>query len=210
MTLETGVARLASLWVPGEGEPWRELGFAVEDDTITLANGAIRLGATRCSWELESSGPVAGIAAATVDGIPVTGGAPNRESFAGSHPNGAAELDHIVVMTDSIDRTSGEIVDLLGLEQRRLRETETVRQAFHRFADAPDGTRGCIIEVVERPDLASAEVWGVVVIVDDIDRAVATASGLIGPPKPAVQPGRRIAAVSRAAGLSLAVAVMSR
>ena len=46
--------------------------------------------------------------------------------------------------------------------------------------------------------------------VDDLDGAVATANGLIGAAKDAVQPGRRIATVSRAAGLPIAVAIMSR
>jgi catechol 2,3-dioxygenase-like lactoylglutathione lyase family enzyme len=195
--------RLAALCVPGEAGAWRDLGFAIVDDAIALANGAIRLGADECSLELEP----AGRDVSTVDGVLVTTGA---GVDAVVHPNGAVELDHVVVMTDSIERTSAAIEELLGLEQRRLRETDTVRQAFHRFADAPDGTRGCIVEVVERPDVTSVGIWGVVVVVDEIDRAVAEAGGRIGTPKPAVQPGRRIASVPRAAGLSLAVAVMSR
>ena len=198
----TGV-RLAALCVPGRAESWRDLGFAVVDDTVALANGAIRLGADECSLELEPPGRDV----PTVDGVLVTIGA---GVDAVVHPNGAVELDHVVVMTDSIERTSAAIEELLGLEQRRLRETDTVRQGFHRFADAPDGTRGCIVEVVERPDVTSVGIWGVVVVVDDIDRAVAEAGGRIGTPKPAVQQGRRIASVPRAAGLSLAVAVMSR
>ena len=142
-----------------------------------------------------------------MDGVPVDVGA---DVAVGVHPNGAVELDHVVVMTDSIERTSAAFERALGLEQRRLRETETVRQAFHRFADAPDGTRGCIVELVERQDLSSVDLWGLVVVVADIDRAVAASDGLVGPPKPAVQPGRRIATVPRTAGLPLAVALMSR
>ena len=195
--------RLAALRVPGGAELWRALGFAVAGDMIGLANGAIRLGAERCSLELEAPGR----GATSVDGVEIVTGA---GSDAVAHPNGSVELDHIVVMTDSIERTSAAIEEDLGLEQRRLRETETVRQAFHRFADAPDGTRGCIVEVVERPELPGAAIWGVVVIVDDIDLAVAKSNGLIGPPKPAVQHGRWIASVPRTAGLSVAVAVMSR
>lgn len=195
--------RLAALCVPGGAQGWRDLGFVVVDGTVALANGGIRLGTAGCSLELEPPGRDV----TTVDGVPVTTGA---GVDAVVHPNGAVELDHVVVTTDSIERTSAAIEDVLGLEQRRLRETETVRQAFHRFADAPDGTRGCIVEVVERPDVTAVGIWGVVVVVDDIDRAVAEAGGRIGTPKPAVQPGRRIASVPRTAGLSLAVALMSR
>ena len=198
--------RLAALRVPGGADPWRALGFAVVDDEIGLANGAIRVGAERCSLELEPPG----CDATSVDGVAIAAGG---SSGAVAQLNGAVELDHIVITTDSIERTSAAIEDELGLEQRRLRETDAVRQAFHRFADAPDGTRGCIVEVVEiagRADVAGAAIWGVVVIVDDIDRAVAESNGLIGAPKTAVQRGRRIASVTRTAGLPVAVAVMSR
>jgi hypothetical protein len=195
--------RLAALRVPGGADAWRALGFAVVDDEIGLTNGAIRLGAHDCSFELEPWDR--GVAAA--DGVAVSTGSRVESAV---HPNGAVELDHIVITTDSIERTSAAIDDVLGLAQRRLRETDTVRQAFHRFGDAPDGTRGCIVEVVERVDVAGAAIWGVVVIVDDIDRVAAGSGGSIGTPRPAVQPGRRIASVSRKAGLSLAVAVMSR
>lgn len=195
--------RLAALRVPGDAEAWRTLGFDVDGDTVAFANGAVRLGAPGAVIELE---PPCREASA-VDGIPVSVGAVVP---AAPHPNGAVELDHIVVMTDSIERTSAAIDGSLGLRQRRIRETDAVRQAFHRFADTPDGTRGCIVEVVERPDVAHVDIWGLVVIVDDIDRAVAESGGLVGAPKPAVQSGRRIATVSRAAGLSVALALMSR
>jgi hypothetical protein len=49
------------------------------------------------------------------------------------------------------------------------------------------------------------------VIADDLDRFCAVAGdGLVGAPRPAVQPGRRIATVRSAAGLPCPVAVMSR
>ncbi len=195
--------RLTALRVPGGADAWRSLGFEVVGDAIGFANGAIRLGADECSLDVEAPGREV----TSVDGVAVANGV---RPDAAVHPNGAVELDHVVIMTDSIERTSAAIEDELGLEQRRLRETDTVRQAFHRFGDAPDGTRGCIVEVVERPGPTGADIWGVVVIVGDIDWAVAESDGLIGAPKPAVQPGRWIASVSRAAGLPLAVAVMSR
>lgn len=195
--------RLSALRAPGDAGAWRSIGFTVDRDIVAFANGAVRLGASRWSFELEP--PRRG--ASDADGIPITSGAGEPAVV---HPNGAVELDHVVVMTDSIERTSAAIESALGLGQRRIRETATVRQSFHRFADTPDGTRGCIVEVVERPEVERVDIWGLVVIVDDIDRAVAEADGLIGTPKPAVQPGRRIATVSRAAGLPIALALMSR
>lgn len=197
--------RLVSLRVPGDAEPWRDLGFTVVDDAIPLVNGAIRVGADRSAFE------VAGLESApgAVEAIPIGIGEP----LAGvRHRNGAVELDHVVIMTDSLQRTSASVDESLGLEQRRIRETPTVRQAFHRFADDDigPGVRGCIIEIVEGPDVAEVSLWGLVVIVDDLDAAVDSAGGLVGAPRDAVQPGRRIATVSRTAGLPLAVALMSR
>ena len=113
-------------------------------------------------------------------------------------------LDHIVVMTDSLERTSAAVEAVTGHECRRIRETSTVRQGFHRV-----GPGGVIIEIVERADVAAAHLWGFVVTVPDLDAVVAGAGGLIGAPRDAVQPGRRIATVRSAAGLATAVAVMS-
>lgn len=202
--------RLTALWVPGDAAPWRALGFTLVGDAIPLANGAIRVGAGGAALavagpEVGGPEPVPG----TVEGIPIRIGDPVAPV---DHRNGAVELDHVVIMTDSLQRTSESVDASLGLEQRRIRETPTVRQAFHRFADddREPGVRGCIIEVVESPGVAEVSLWGVVVIVDDLEAAVDAAGGLVGAPRDAVQPGRRIATVSRAAGLPLAVALMSR
>ena len=201
-------AALAAIEVPGDSTPWQSLGFGVDDGVIALANGAIRVGAETTSLIVERLDGPAEIeaVAVAVDGIRVRSGA----SLAGvEQPNGALELDHVVLMTDSIDRTSADVERVLGLSQRRIRETERVRQAFHRFADT-DEARGCIVEVVERADLSGTSLWGLVVNVADLDAAVAAGAGLLGAPRDAVQPGRRIATVGRAAGLPLAVAFMSR
>jgi hypothetical protein len=56
---------------------------------------------------------------------------------------------------------------------------------------------------------APAAFWGLVVVVEDLDRAVAAAGGAVGEPRDAVQPGRRIATVGRDAELGLAVALMT-
>ena len=73
-----------------------------------------------------------------IDGIAVR---PGDVVAAADHPIGVVEIDHVVVMTDSLERTSEAFTTALGLECRRIRETDTVRQAFHRFADQ-GGRRG--------------------------------------------------------------------
>lgn len=208
--MSTGPARLAAIVVGGAAEPWTGFGFAVDaSGRAALANGAIEL----------AGGDRHGIVALAVagvddlpddvDGVPVRSAGAEAPASAADHPNGAFELDHVVVMTDSIERTSAAVQRVLGLELRRVREAGPVRQAFHRFADEPAG-RGCILEVVERPDLVGAELWGFVVNVGDLDATVASLGHeLVGEPRDAVQPGRRIASARRGAGLGVPVALMT-
>jgi hypothetical protein len=106
-----------------------------------------------------------------------------------AHPNGAFAVDHVVVLTGSLDRTVTAL-QAAGLDLRRRDE----RMAFLRLGSY-------ILEVVERAG-DPARFWGLVVVVDD-PGAVPGA----GPAKNAVQPGRRIATVK---GLGTALAVMSR
>ena len=59
-----------------------------------------------------------------------------------------------------------------------------------------------ILEVVEAGRVA---LWGLVVVVPDVDGL----GELVGTPRDAVQPGRRIAPVRRTAGLSVQLAFMT-
>jgi hypothetical protein len=195
-------AHLASALVGGASTPWKAAGFAVDaHGRIPFANGALEFTGTGEGLQGLSVAGVDGLPA-DIEGVPVRAG---ERVSAIEHPNGAFELDHVVIMTGSLERTSGVVTDLLGLELRRIRETPDVRQGFHRFAD-----RGCIIEIVERPGFETVGLWGLVVNVDDIHAATALLGPeVIGLPKPAVQPGRFIATVRGSAGLGVAVAMMS-
>jgi len=202
--------RLAAIALPGESEPWSRLGFAVDGDgRIRLGNGALSFGAGASALVVERDdallGDVPGDLPDDVDGVLIRSG---EVADGIDQPNGAFEIDHVVVMTDSLERTSAAIEEGLGLEQRRVRETPTVRQGFHRFDDQ-GVVRGCIIEVVENPRVEQPALWGLVVNVRDLDEFVSTAGDQVGEPKPAVQPGRRIVTVRGSAGLAIPVAVMS-
>lgn len=203
-------ARLAAITVGGEAAPWVALGFGVDDaGRVAFGNGA-----------LEFSGAGSGLAGLAVDGLDAVPAdlegialAAGRVPAPVVHPNGGFELDHVVVMTNSLERTSAAVEAALGLPCRRVRDTGAVRQAFHRFADE-GATRGCIVEVVERAGVDRTGLFGLVINVADLDAAVAAVvdrwgSGAIGAPKPAVQPGRRIATVRSAAGLGVPVALMT-
>lgn len=196
--------RLASVVVGGASEPWVALGFTVTDDgLIAFGNGSIELdGSSSGVVALRVDGVHGAVAGAEIGGVPVLDGS---AAPATGHANGCFELDHVVIMTPSIERTSAAIAGVLGLPQRRIRETDTVRQAFHRFDE-----RGCIIELVETGRAERPTVWGLVVNTTDLDAFVAAAGpDLVSAPKPAVQPTRRIATVRAGAGLPVAFAVMS-
>ncbi|HYN32872.1 MAG TPA: hypothetical protein VES40_09620, partial [Ilumatobacteraceae bacterium] len=120
---------------------------------------------------------------------------------------GAIGLDHVVVMTAQLDRTSAAIAEATGCELKRIREVATMRQGFHRISSG-----GLIVELVERPEVPDgpAVFWGIVINVDDLDVACALiGNDRISPPKDAVQPGRRIATIRNEVGLGLPVALMT-
>ena len=145
----------------------------------------------------------------SIDGLHTDVVEPLEPIFA-DHPLGASSLDHVVVLTPDLERTSAAIAEATGSDLRRIRDLGSMRQGFHRMGER--GSGGLIVELVERPDIPEghATFWGIVLIVDDLDAACA----LIGPdrvsaPKDAVQPGRRIATVRNDVGLGLPVALMT-
>ena len=131
------------------------------------------------------------------------------------HPNGVTALDHVVAIAPALDRTLAAL-QAAGLDLRRMREEPTPagapRQAFFRLGDV-------ILEVVQAPEEAidrsggpdgPAFFWGLAFKVADLDATVAfLGEERCTPPRPAVQPGRRIATLRRAAGLSVPVALMT-
>ncbi len=199
MTVGDG-ATLVGVGVPDAAEAWARLGFSVVDGAIPFANGALLLG--HDGWVIGDDATPPG----DLDGVPISTGMPIDPV---EHDNGGFELDHVVLLTTSLERTSQAVDRALGLECRRIRQTDTVRQAFHRFGDAA-GARGCVVEVVETDRVHATTVMGVVVNVDDL-RGLAGTLGpdVLSPPKPAVQSGRFISSVRREVGLGTAVALMT-
>ena len=125
-----------------------------------------------------------------------------------AHANGVTEIDHVVMVTPRLERTTAELEEA-GIELRRIREGETgmgpYRQAFFRVGRP-------ILEVVESPDMSDDDpprFWGVTFTTADIDAAAELLADGLGRIKDAVQPGRRIATVRKEAGLGLPVALIS-
>jgi hypothetical protein len=115
-------------------------------------------------------------------------------------------IDHVVLNTDDLARTSEAVEATLGAPLRRVRHAgRGVSQGFH----VVDNT---VIEVVSGPHIshAGARLWGFVVVVDDIsDFAASMGPDVMSVPKPAVQTGRFISSVRAETGLGVPVAFMS-
>lgn len=174
------------------GDPpaaWERLGFTVAADGIALEGARVRpVG----DGDMLVEAP--GLRAERPDGLAIVGGEREASVSAAAHPNGALALDHVVAVTDSLERTAGALTRA-GLDLRR----SSPPMAFLRLGP-------CILEVVERPGVATPLLWGLAMVVRDLG---ACAGPLLGSARDAVQPGRRIATVREAAGLSCAVALMT-
>ena len=168
---------------------WAALGFAPD------AAGEVVLGEARLRLTGRGGG-ILGIEAAELtaerpDGLPLVPGEASAGAAA-QHPNGATVVDHVVALTGSLERTVAALTHA-GLDLRR----SAGKMAFLRLGPT-------ILEVVERGE-DPPWLWGLVVVVPELEGL----GPLVGPPKDAVQPGRRIATVSREAGLGTALALMS-
>lgn len=177
------------------GDPpaaWEALGFALDGDQLSVGPIHVQLGA--------AGDGIVGWSLPEVDGLPtVAFGAP--PSAPASHPNGAVGIDHVVVATPDFDRTAAAL-EAAGMPLRRVvRRPDGARMGFRRLGPA-------ILELVEATDAPSPHFWGLVVVVEDLDALARRLGDLLGPIKPAVQPGRRIATLRESAGVGQPVAFM--
>jgi hypothetical protein len=190
--------RLTALSIADAPDRWAALGFAV--DPCVVGGIELRLGAPGrgiTAWSVD------GISDAAIDGL--AGFVDKGSSVARPavvHPNGAIAIDHVVVVSPDYDRTVRALAGA-GIELRREREGGGFRQGFRRLGPA-------ILELVEAKGVPGgpAAFWGLVVVVSDLDALAGRLGALLKPIRPAVQEGRRIATLSREAGLAPAVAFM--
>ena len=135
--------------------------------------------------------------------VPTSGEvAVNPSPFGGAN---ALAIDHVVVNTDNLERTSHAVSEALGTELRRVRDAgRGVTQGFHVL----DNT---VVEIVSGPHITEpgATLWGFVVVVDHLDAVVEHLGNRATPVKPAVQPGRFISSLRSDAGLGVPIALMS-
>ncbi len=204
-------AKVEWITISGDADVWRSLGLVVSDDgVVPLVGTSLRIVSSDVGetgivgWAL--SGVDVVLDGTEIDGLATAVVEASPPMFA-QHELGASGLDHVVVMTHDLDRTTGAIADATDNELKRIREVGAMRQGFHRM-----GRGGLIVEVVERPEVPEgpAKFWGIVLNVDDLDAACERIGGdRISAPKDAVQPGRRIATIEKGVGLGLPVALMT-
>jgi hypothetical protein len=184
-----------TLWVTDPPRAWAALGFTLTDSGVALDGVAIRFGDTRAL-------SIHGVPEGDLDGVPLLG-APEPPAPV-QHPNGVLAVDHFVIVSPDFDRTVREL-ERLELPLRRVRDAGGFRQGFRRLGPA-------ILELVEAQQMppGPARFWGVTFIASDLD-ALAERLGpdWLRPIKDAVQPGRRIATLDRAAALKTNVAFMT-
>ncbi len=121
-----------------------------------------------------------------------------------------------MITTPDFDRTAAAL-ETHGMPLRRIREVGDVagpsgfRQGFRRLGPA-------ILELVEAKQMPAgpAAFWGLVIVLRDLGWLAGRLGGRreagplwVGEPKPAVQPGREIVTLKRAAGLGQPLAFMS-
>jgi hypothetical protein len=203
-------ATVVELTVGDDPAPWRDAGFLLDGDACSLGDVRLRFhghGTGLTSWAVAH--PDVDPGATDVDGLPTELVGERPPDSVPAHPNGTTGLDHIVVSTPDIDRTTAALSGM-GVEARRTRDTTAgdrpLRQRFFRM--------GTIIEVIGPPDGdpdgGPARFWGLAVVTEDIDRTAAVLGDRLGRVKDAVQPGRRIATLrTRELGISVPVAFMS-
>jgi hypothetical protein len=200
------------LFIAAVPAAWRAAGFDVSGDLCVVGRVRMRL-------EGEHSGrgivgwSVRGVGSLELDGLPTTASERPPPEAAERHPNGVVSVDHLVVLTPDLSRTTATLRDA-GFDLRREREGPTPggsrRQSFFRMGEV-------ILEVVEAPAgtriaddrNGPARLWGISFLVEELEHTAASLGDLLGEPRAAVQPGRRIATLRPEAGLGPAVAFMT-
>lgn len=151
---------------------------------FTVEDGVIAVGGVR----IRLSGEGGGIRDWTLRTAGDPAGAAPR------HANGTIALDHVVLLASDLPATTSRLKDE-GFDHR----PSAGPQEF--FVLGP-----CLLEVVQAD---RDGFWGLTLVAEDLDALKADLGDLLGEPKDAVQPGRRIATLSREAGVGMPLAFMT-
>ena len=203
-------ARLSELVIGGSRVNWAQIGIIFSGfGTHLIGDVVLRIDESLPpglhAWALSNSDPIV----SAIDGIPTS--AVEHASIPETRHSQkfaleALSIDHVVVNTPDLERTSRALHDATGSELKRIRDAGNgMRQGFHRLGSI-------IVEIVSTPNVPAgdAALWGFVLNVADVN-AVAAYLGpdVLSPPKPAVQKNRLIATFRGSVGLGVPLALMS-
>ena len=203
-------ARIGELVIGGSRANWAQVGINFSHDGVfAIGEIALRLDETlppgMHSWALSNIDSTV----VSIDGISTTGNVANdriEHNDAQGFVLTPLGVDHVVVNTPDLERTSLALHEATGAELKRIRDAGNgVRQGFHRLGDV-------IIEIVSAPSMppGNASLWGFVLNVADVHEVAAyLGPDVLSPPKPAVQKNRLISTFRGAVGLGVPVALMS-
>lgn len=215
---------IAWLEIADPPELWQDLGYVVDGDgRCVIGSVEHRLvgqpaeegepgGIVR--WAVFGPGPDQ-VGPDGIDGLPTLLLAdPYRPEEAPEHPNGVFRIDHLVIATSDTPRTAAELA-AVGLERRGGRTSNSagdqVDMTF--FWAGRDPGDAVLLELsgppTPAPEPRPARFRGIAYASRDLDATVAHLTGRTTMPREAVQPGRRIAALTAAAGSSLPMAFMT-
>lgn len=206
---------IAEFVIGGSTESWDAIGIHFSPDGLanvgnTWLHCDTRLAPGIHSWalfeapQLEDS--IDGLITAHLDELPALNVVDTNEAI-GSFRLPIVGVDHVVVNTPDLHRTSNALAFATGAPLKRVRDAGNgMQQGFHRLG-------GLIVEIVSTPttNVGPASFWGLVFVVDDLDYAISQVGpDLVSSPKPAVQADRRIATVRANAQLGIPCALMTR
>jgi catechol 2,3-dioxygenase-like lactoylglutathione lyase family enzyme len=201
---------LRTLLIGDDPGPWAAAGFAVDGDRTTIGSITIRFVTTPggspqrgvIGWELTDidDGSIDGIMSIGTDAAPA-------EPV--THPNRVTRMDHVVVMTPDLERTTASLRGF-GFSPRRTRDVPGSEPARRQTFFWAGETILEVVGPVESTGSAPASIWGLALTTDDMDAATNAIGGALTAPKPAVQPGRHIATVkTKDLDISTAIALMT-
>ena len=204
-------ARISELVVGGGAQNWALIGISFdESNCAALGDVALRLDTSLepglHSWVLQD----ADVNVASIDGVATSHAIGVSQIAASVQPDfdlGVIGVDHVVINTPDLMRTSDALTAATGAPLKRVREAgNDVQQGFHRLGSV-------VVEIVTSPTMPQgvASLWGFVLNVKDI-YAVANHVGpdVLSIPKPAVQAGKLIATFRSSVGLGVPVALMGQ
>ncbi len=208
---------VAWLDIADDPEAWRAAGFTVTESGDGLGRCMVgrvehRLHGRQThqrgliGWGL--AGPAAKPEWTDVDGIPTTSQPSHDPAQPTEHANGVFRIDHLVIRTTSTPRTVSALT-WIGLDQRGHRDTNSAGSAVDMtFFWAGD----TLLEIVGPPTpeaSAPSRLSGIAYSTHDLDAAAALLGDRCTTPRDAVQPGRRIAALTKAADCTTRIALMT-